>query len=116
MKYLALVIIVSLGLLFVITETAPYEYEDCKPECVVTVQYVIDGDTFVTSSGMRVRLVGVDAPELNAPLGLQAKQCLEALIEGKRVKIKLLDSDKYGRQVAQVLSHRTTCPYRSERP
>lgn len=115
MRYVILVILLSLGLLFVIEKTAPYEYDNCKPECVVTVQYVVDGDTFVTASGMRVRLAGIDAPEITAPLGLQAKQCLEALIEGKRVKIKLLDTDKYGRQVAQVISHRTTCPYRSER-
>lgn len=112
MKYVALVILLSLGLLFFIEETAPYEYDNCKPECVVHVSYVADGDTFVTTSGMTVRLAGINAPEMTSSAGKRAKDCLEWLIEGKMIKIKLLDSDKYGRQVAQVISHRVTClPY-----
>ena len=111
MKYVVVVILLSLGVLFFIEETAPYEYDNCKPECVVHVLYVVDGDTFVTSSGMTVRLAGIDAPEMTSSAGKRAKGCLENLIEGKMVKIKLLDSDKYGRQVAQVVSHRVYCQY-----
>jgi endonuclease YncB( thermonuclease family) len=108
-KYLLIVITLIIGTYYYLDRTEPYEYGECDPFCNVTVQRVIDGDTFTTESGLVIRLAGVDTPEINSPLGYQHKLCLEALIGNKNIRIKLLQKDKYGRQVAQVISHRSTC-------
>ena len=39
----------------------------------VKVTRVIDGDTFITNKGDRVRLIGVDAPELPTLEGIESK-------------------------------------------
>jgi len=62
---------------------------------------VIDGDTF-TVTGDTIRLADVDAPELDEPSGLQAKQRLRDLIEGKDVEYEEQARDVYGRIVAEV--------------
>ena len=51
---------------------------------------VIDGDTIIVLDGAKkrkVRLVGIDAPELKQNFGLKSKQELSGLIDRKRVKI-----------------------------
>jgi len=62
-----------------------------------TVERVIDGDTFILNSGIRVRLRGLEAPELGLCGSEQAKKYLENLVLGKPVVIKDSFSDKYGR-------------------
>lgn len=63
--------------------------------------YVIDGDTIV-SDGARVRLAGIDAPELSQPGGAAARSHLIRLIAGGAVRIEPLSTDRYGRMVARV--------------
>lgn len=66
---------------------------------------VIDGDTIqVKTKGgqQRIRLYGIDCPELGQPFGSQAKNKTKKLIQNKRVKILVLDKDRYGRLVALV--------------
>lgn len=62
---------------------------------------VIDGDTYVISSGEKVRMLGIDAPEMNTYFGNDAKLYLKHLIEGKTIRIKddimNQDKDRYGR-------------------
>ncbi len=73
---------------------------------VVSVSRVIDGDTFVTKTGERVRLIGIDAPELKGSkcYSGEAKSHLAALISGKKVDLKYDKDkkDKYGRTLAYV--------------
>lgn len=77
------------------------------------VKKVVDGDTFWvedgSKKGMKIRLIGVDAPESrNAfrkkkePFGEASKQYLINLIDGKRVRLKYDVSryDRYGRTLA----------------
>lgn len=76
------------------------------------VKYVIDGDTCILMNEQRVRLLGVDTPEiknveyqrLGEFFGEQAKSYLKQLIEGKEVR--LVDGpepfDKYGRRLAYI--------------
>ncbi|WP_162847195.1 thermonuclease family protein [Mucilaginibacter gracilis] len=52
-----------------------------------TVTRVIDGDTFVIESGERVRMVGINAPEISDLYGQEAKQHLQQLIEGKEIEL-----------------------------
>ena len=85
------------------------DLSSCDPTCQVYVSRVIDGDTFVVSSGSRIRISGYDAPELGEAGGYEAKTCLSNSIEGKRIRISLQGRDYYNRHVATVLSHRVTC-------
>ena len=80
-----------------------------------TVAKVLDGDTFYCIpnqiiAGVRihkdgsisVRLYGIDAPEKDQPYGIEAKNSLKELVQGKTVRLDLKDIDKYGRAVALV--------------
>jgi endonuclease YncB( thermonuclease family) len=72
---------------------------------------VVDGDTIELSDGRRVRLLGINTPEIGhddgppEPFAEPAKTFLESLASpGTRVKLRL-DSereDRYGRQLAHV--------------
>ena len=76
----------------------------------VHVGKVFDGDTFRTTAGEKVRLLGINTPEVahdkepGQPFGKEAKRRLEQLISGKMVRLKL-DRDRkddYGRTLAQL--------------
>lgn len=66
---------------------------------------VSDGDSFMIKSygkKIRVRMYGIDAPELKQRYGKEAKKYLEELILGKRVELKVLYEDRYKRKIARV--------------
>ena len=70
---------------------------------------IIDGDTvyFQAKNDNRykkLRLVGIDAPEIHQPFGLKSKQCLGNLINNKPVKIMLFGTDRYKRTLAKILT------------
>jgi micrococcal nuclease len=80
---------------------------------VVTVERVVDGDTFVaTTPGQRfrVRLIGVDTPETVKPdtpvqcFGPQASAYAKRVLTGRRVRLVYdVDRyDRYGRVLAYV--------------
>ena len=52
------------------------------------VRHVSDGDSFILESGERVRMIGLNAPELKDPLGPEARAHLAALIRGKTVMLE----------------------------
>ena len=69
------------------------------------VARVIDGDTVVVSSDgstTRVRLAGIDAPELDQPFGLEAKHFLEQQVEGKTASLLCPRRDRYFRLLCQL--------------
>lgn len=75
----------------------------------VTVQRVLDGDTFKTTRGEKVRLLGINTPEIQhdrpaQPFGKQAKHALITLIAGQQVRLAFdkEKKDKYGRTLAHV--------------
>jgi endonuclease YncB( thermonuclease family) len=68
----------------------------------VKVVNVLDGDTFLTSSGEYVRLSGVNTPERDAPGYSLAWLYLHNLIGQQTVTIFREATDKYGRTVASV--------------
>lgn len=68
----------------------------------VKVVDVIDGDTFVASNKQRVRLLSVNAPELDYCLGQEAKGKLTDLLLNKQVLLDDIRADKYGRLLALV--------------
>jgi endonuclease YncB( thermonuclease family) len=67
---------------------------------------VHDGDTLTVLTAakeqVKFRLHGVDAPELGQAYGEQSKQALSAKAFGKTVKAVVVDTDRYGRAVADL--------------
>lgn len=64
--------------------------------------YIVDGDTFYTSTHLKVRLAYIDCPEHNQEYGQQAKELLSKLVLGKDVKMVTHGKDKYGRTIAEI--------------
>jgi len=64
-----------------------------------TVLRVIDGDTIVLVGGERVRLIGVDAPEVGQPGASEATQFVRQMTEGATVWLESdgNDRDAHGR-------------------
>ncbi|MEQ1792936.1 MAG: thermonuclease family protein [Nitrospira sp.] len=63
--------------------------------------YTIDGDT-LRMGPERIRLRGIDTPELNEPRGPEARQRLEQLLQEGPIRIVPHGQDVYGRTVADV--------------
>jgi len=70
------------------------------------VKYVIDGDTVVLSDNRHIRLLAINAPEVEGkrlaePGGEAAKRWLKARVEGQRVSLEAGQQkfDKYGRSL-----------------
>src|SRR5439155_13062312 len=77
----------------------------------VLVRAVIDGDTIDVTAFGRVRLLGIDAPEIGrgydtpAPFGREARDRLAALVLHRWVRLEQEDQrrDAYNRQLAYVV-------------
>jgi micrococcal nuclease len=71
-----------------------------------TVQRISDGDTFRCTDGRRVRLIGIDSPELRqGPFGPRARKALLALLppgDTVRLETDASETDRYSRQLAYV--------------
>ena len=63
---------------------------------------IVDGDTFILSSGERVRLLGVNAPETGRCLANEAKQLLSDLILNKPIEMKEEHRDNFNRRMGLV--------------
>lgn len=75
------------------------------PSASARIVRVVDGDTVDIASGcrrFRVRLKGVDAPELNTPAGQEAAEWLREFAEGKEVRWRPVGMDVYGRFLGEV--------------
>lgn len=67
---------------------------------------VHDGDTLTIESGStrtKVRLAGIDAPELNQIFGIESRNSLRSLVLHKEVQIEAKKLDRYRRLVGRVL-------------
>lgn len=79
--------------------TAAFSQEEAR------VMKVKDGDTYVlktTAKEHTIRLLNVDAPELNQHWGFNSWLNVKALILGKVVRFEVLKTDVYGRELAIV--------------
>lgn len=89
----------------------------------ILVTRVVDGDTLVLENGERVRLIGIDTPEMHESqklyrdsqrsgqdiktiqeLGKRSYEFTRKLVEGKRVRLEfdVEKNDRYGRLLAYV--------------
>jgi micrococcal nuclease len=77
---------------------------DSLPAC--TVRRVVDGDTVRCTSGERVRLLLIDAPEMGQEeLGLRSRLALEALVPAGtvvRLELDVHERDRWGRLLAHL--------------
>ncbi len=134
-KTIFLIVLLSLPLNFCLSDTEPakiYHSEDGKftipfgktyNYADIYVRRVIDGDTLQLETGERVRLIGIDTPEMHESdklyrdshrtgedirtiqeLGRRAYEFTKKLVEGKRVSLEfdVEKHDKYGRLLAYV--------------
>lgn len=77
-----------------------------------SVKYVYDGDTILLKNGLKVRLLGINAPEVEGrykiaePGGEEARLWLEKLLSGKKVRLDTdrKKKDKYGRTLAHIFT------------
>lgn len=65
---------------------------------------VIDGDSFKIGRDQTIRLSSLDAPEEENCAGKESKAMLTKMIDGKKVILKELKTDRYGRVMAMVYS------------
>jgi micrococcal nuclease len=107
-RYGILLLLVLVGTLYEgWRETSPPAFEGMEK---TTVQRVVDGDTFVTAGGERVRMIGIDTPETVHPSGIveaygvEASDYTKALIEKETVYMEkdVSDRDQYDRLLRYV--------------
>lgn len=67
-----------------------------------TCKRVTDGDTFVLEDGTKIQIWGIDAPEKGQPYADKAKASLDKALKGRKLTIKVRDTDQYGRLVGEV--------------
>jgi endonuclease YncB( thermonuclease family) len=71
-----------------------------------TVVAVHDGDTITLkneSGQKKIRLAGIDAPELSQPYGTESRATLRESVLGKQVQVENTKEDKYGRVVGKLM-------------
>ena len=77
------------------------------------VAFVIDGDTVRLAGGERIRLLGIDAPEMRKgkpgrlgpfpePGAVEATEALREMVEGRVVVVRRRGTDDYGRTLAKL--------------
>lgn len=70
-----------------------------------TITKVYDGDTcWAVQDGVRtkVRLAGIDAPELKQQYGGHSRDYLASMILNKTVRLDIHGTDRYGRAIATI--------------
>ena len=77
-----------------------------------TVKHITDGDTIITTSGEKIRFLGIDAPEVASDkmpaqfFSEEAKTANKNMLEGKTIRLEfdIEKIDKYGRLLAYIFS------------
>lgn len=88
--------------LFVASIVSDYPELKDKEYEVTTIKRIVDGDTFVTSSGQKVRMIGMNTPEVFGEAqyyGQEASDFSKQQLENKTVYLfkDVSDTDKYDR-------------------
>ena len=70
-------------------------------------RYCYDGDTCTSSEGEKIRLACIDTPEIKGKRAkpneaIAARNFLNKMIKGKKVSIRRVTEDKYGRTVGEL--------------
>jgi len=104
----------NLSAFFVLLLLLNTAYADCSSnqyDETATVKRVIDGDTLVLKNKRKIRIIGINTPELGhypkkaEPLAINAKQFVENTLSlNKNIKLKFgkQKKDRYGRLLSHV--------------
>lgn len=91
---------IFIALLFFLSSITFAEYlENLK------IKKVVDGDTvhvFSEGKTLKVRLVEIDAPEMNQPHGEESKEYLEVLLQDGYLNLRISGTDIYGRKLGRL--------------
>lgn len=106
MKYLLLLILFCIVALVNCAVDTPVNTTGHATEEVLVIR-VIDGDTIEIEGGMRIRYIGIDAPETYPQTeyyGPEATAKNKELVEGLTVRMErdISDKDRYGRLLRYV--------------
>jgi len=76
----------------------------------ITIKSCYDGDTCTTIDGEKIRLACIDTPELKGEkaspiLAEEARDFLNKLVSNKKVSIRRITYDKYGRTVGELIKN-----------
>ncbi|MDI6642802.1 MAG: thermonuclease family protein [Candidatus Hodarchaeaceae archaeon] len=100
---------VALAISYAISQSDQHLQKQPYIERTATVSYVVDGDTIYLEGGEKVRLVGINTPELGPPAepgAVEAKEFVENLCpSGTEIGLNVDDlkpTDRYGRTLAVV--------------
>jgi endonuclease YncB( thermonuclease family) len=108
---IALVVFVVLAVLR-LRVFRPEDPASPKAREAAQVAHVVDGDTVDLVDGRRIRLLGIDAPEVahgdepGGPFGNESRQWLRDRIEGRAVTLRYESrrTDRYGRTLAWLFT------------
>lgn len=76
----------------------------CLAALCISGAVAIDGDTIRLDSpgkNLRLRIWGINAPEIKDPGGVEASRALARLVAGQTLACDLMDVDRYGRPVVR---------------
>jgi micrococcal nuclease len=72
----------------------------------MVIQTIIDGDTFLAADRQgkvrKLRLAGVDCPEIGQPGGKEARDFAFHRLHRRRVRVRLLGRDRYRRYLCRI--------------
>ena len=76
----------------------------------ITIKSCYDGDTCTTIYGEKIRLACIDTPELKGEkaipiLAKEARDFLNKLVSNKKVSIRRITNDRYGRTVGELIKN-----------
>ena len=67
---------------------------------------VVDGDTIrildEDSNVIKVRLAGIDAPEITQQYGVESRIALKRMLKDRKLTIQILNQDRYGRFIGII--------------
>lgn len=88
-------------------------FPSAAAELIGRVVGVHDGDTVtILDSGntqYKIRLAGIDSPELKQQFGAKAKESLSSFLYAKKVTVEWKKRDRYGRIVGKILFMPANC-------
>lgn len=91
---------------FVLTISALSCFQIKAENLYGAITAVHDGDTITLqtdSAAKRIRLAGIDAPEIKQPYGIVSRDALSQDVLNQSVTVDTNKTDKYGRNVGKVL-------------
>lgn len=104
-----LILVIGLFVLTRFLSTIHLEVKNTSKPQLTKIVRVIDGDTVVTENNQKVRLIGIDTPEINTNnskkcLGQIAAVKMKELVEGKYVTLEkdVSETDKYDRLLRYI--------------